>query len=375
MNSKIAILATAMGLALVSGASADTPIVRITGATSFRSSVHAAIQAIMTGETYAYVGTSLSGATQANFTGTVNGQVITVETSWSGSGAGIQTVAGGLNVTFLKSDTPQSVAGTAYATAPATEVGIPDMAMSDVYQASTPFTSPQLTDQLVCVAPFVFLANDSAPAALTNVTPGLIQSLYFGGALPLALFTGASADETSLVYGLGRDPDSGSRITAMAEAGLGAFATVLQYSVTVNGDTISAPVPFPKGTSIFSTGNNGYSSGGTLAGALAGKSNVATNAFIGYTGIADAVGTAIPGGARALTWNGVAYSPTAVQEGQYSFWGYEHLFYKSTLAGTALNFANALQAQVGAVPGAAGLTLESMRVSRLGDGAPIGNDY
>ena len=38
----------------------------------------------------------------------------------------------------------------------------------------------------------------------------------------------------------------------------------------------------------------------------------------------------VNGGARELTYNGVAYSEAAIKEGLYTFWCYEHVMYPST---------------------------------------------
>jgi hypothetical protein len=378
MKTKTAILATALGLALASSAGAQTTVLRLTGSTAFRGSVHDAIRQVMTNETYAYFGAAtLNSSTRANFLGTINGQSVLIQVAWSGSAAGVQSVAKNLDVAFLPAATVGTTSGV-QVTDTTTETDKADAAFSDVFQASTAFTSPALVDNKVCVVPFVWIANDGAPATLTNVTPGLAQSLYTAQNIPLALFTGLTSDRTAntQVYCLGRDPSSGTRITMTAESGLGAFATVFQNSVTLNtgADTISNPVPFPQGTTVFADGDNGYSSGGGLAAALAAKSGDG-NVYLGYLGLGDATATAIPGGARALSWNGVPYSAAAVTEGQYTFWGYEHLFYLSSLDTTKKAIATTVKNQVAAVPGAAGLLLNSMNVSRVSDGAPVGADY
>ena len=73
-------------------------------------------------------------------------------------------------------------------------------AMSDVFQASTPFTSTTLLDtNIVAVVPFRWVANNGAPAAISNATPNLIQALLTGG-MPLSMWTQDTNDATKGVY-------------------------------------------------------------------------------------------------------------------------------------------------------------------------------
>ena len=190
MNLTKAILTGAILLACVSEVKADVTI-NITGSTAFRSVVHNSILAAMNGESYAYTGTSFTGASQAIFVGTVPGisGTTTVRTSWSGSASGIRDVAQANNVNFLPIGTTVSPGGTA-STPTGTDPATAKFALSDVFQASTIFTSPALQNANVAVVPFVFVANNGAPAGLTNVTPQLAEALYSTAFLPLSLFTG-----------------------------------------------------------------------------------------------------------------------------------------------------------------------------------------
>src|SRR5271170_6949134 len=100
------------------GVSQATTVVHITGSTAFRSAVHTAITNILQpGFTYAYSGTSFTGASQAIFTGTAitNSIPVVIKTSWSGSLAGIETVSQAVASTvgtFLTNSTLQSPGGT-----------------------------------------------------------------------------------------------------------------------------------------------------------------------------------------------------------------------------------------------------------------------
>ncbi|HEY8900647.1 MAG TPA: hypothetical protein VIM61_09565 [Chthoniobacterales bacterium] len=380
-----------VALSFVEAASAQTKIY-ITGSSAFRSSAHVAIMKLLggsastlpTGSGYAYTGSSLSGANAASFQGTFNGNPVIIKTSWSGSAAGVQTVAssaGSFTVGFLPDSVTTSTTGTSGQTDPRPtanprEAALPDMAFTDVYQTSTPFRGTlngesydTLVDNLVGVIPFRWVKSKGAAAGITNMTPLLAQATWIGtGTCPLALYTGLSADQGTLVYATGRDGDSGTRIAAFAESGIGNVTSVQQWDPatealyaqqTVNG-------------LIFPVGEGGESSGGTLAGtSKMGKTGL-TKSYVSYMGITDAA-TMVTNGGATLLWNGVDYSPAAVQQGQYTFWSYEHLVYKSSLAGTKLTFGESLTTQLVTVDGSP--LLGSMNVVRSTEGGVITAAY
>jgi hypothetical protein len=270
--------------------------------------------------------------------------------------------------------------------------------MSDVAQASTPFTTPALTEQTVAVVPFKWVRNNGSPSTWNNITPQLANALYAGsGKLPLALFTGLASDQPTNVYALGRNADSGTRLTAFAETGVGVFNAVQQYyplngaTVIKSGGTLVVTdqklVPTDTVNGItFDVGNSGYNSGGDLAAAMkATGSATATNVhgfYVTYLGLSDAY-TAISGGAVEIAYNGVTYSTNAVQEGQYTFWGYEHLDYRTgytapgkTVADLIANKINSQDADVipsTGNPVAAGIRLRFMNASRSTDGGTVVN--
>jgi len=51
--------------------------------------------------------------------------------------------------------------------------------------------------------------------------------------------------------------------------------------------------------------------------------------IVGYIGVSDASSIPSSNNAKVLTYNGVAYGPTDVFNGNYSFWGFEHMYYKT----------------------------------------------
>lgn len=360
-----------LSLALISAAQSQT-VIDIAGSTAGRSAVHTQILALLTDETYAYDGTgAASSAARAIYTGTYNGQSYIIRTYWSGSVNGVRDVAQQIqqNQYFAT-----SVVGTAAgqninpatplaAAAPATA---PEIGFSDVFQTSTAFSSPLLaSEDEVGIIPFKFFKNDGASAGLTNMTPGLARALYGSlGELPLHMFTGVATD-AKIVYATGRNSDSGTRITAMAEAGYGVFNIVNQYTGTVTGGVTASPLTF--------SGDSGSSSGSGVSGLLAGT--FADGDIVGYIGASD-WGAAVTGGASELAWNGVTLGTAVgweekIRNGQYTFWGYLHQN-RMTLTGPALGFYNALRDALLAAPGSGIITESSMIVRRDGDGAPVG---
>ena len=161
------------------------------------------------------------------------------------------------------------------------ETAVPHVAMSDNFQGSTLFnrtflgvTYNTMTDTPIGVVTFKWVASNGFPG--TNITDTQAQQLWGAGFAPLALFTGnatgngtvRNGDQLKVVYATGRDPDSGTRLSAFADAGIGALATVVQYKATVAGDTVTGLVKYPiqiiNGVSTGSLGNSGESSGSSL---------------------------------------------------------------------------------------------------------------
>src|SRR5262245_36819910 len=304
MKTLSSIIGSMLALALVSAVHADTT--RITGSTAFRGNTHTAITNIFDPGTvtYAYIDNSggtatLTSSSAAIFNGTVNGVATTIKTHWTGSEGGIQTVAGApvFNVTYLADNTVTlpPPGNKLPSNTVLSDSSVPDVAMSDVFQASSKFKAGRFkgvtyqalnsavttaglpAGQVVGVVQFKFVASNSAPAGLANMTSQNARDLFTNGKMGLSMFTGVNADEGFTVYATGRDFDSGTRLTALAEVGLGAQATVKQYQPQKGGvlattccGTLDGP-PFkiwPAGSVNgvpWGVGNGGYSSGGDLA--------------------------------------------------------------------------------------------------------------
>jgi hypothetical protein len=393
MKLKKTLMAGLLALLVAANADAQT-VVHLTGSTAFRSATVTAITHILQpGFTYGYSGTSFTGANQAIFTGTTisNNIPVIIKTSWSGTVGGVQTVSQQIPITtWLTNTTPQSTSGTPSAPAVYDPPAVPEIAMSDGVQANTPYSTPVLIAQNVGVVPFKWVASKGAPAGLTNIDPGKASALWLNGSLPLALFTGLTNDETNLVFAIGRDADSGTRKTALSECGLGSFSSVVQYYPTNSSGAVisrsaAGPVTGQKlvpaqtiNGIFFDIGQGGYASGGDLAVAMQQSTAAIGGYYLTYLGFADAA-TALNGGAVELTWNGVRYSDAAIQEGQYTFWAFEQLDYRSnygTVDANGKTVADLLATQIKNVDAViAGELISTMKVTRAVEGGTITPTY
>ncbi len=411
------LLAGILAFGLVSAAQAQTPI-RLTGSTAFRSTTLTALLNIMDpGFTYGYTGTTYTSSKAAIIKGSVGGSSVTIKTSWSGSEGGVQTVSFGdnatpINVLFLPDSSATSTGGTPSLPDP-TVAGnpnspeVPDIAMSDTFQSTSFFfgtyfgkfyptlnstnTTPGLpVGQIVGIVQFKWIAGRSIPAGMTNMTSQLARNLYGSGTAALALWTGSPADHGTKVYAIGRDFDSGTRLTAFAETGVGAKAVVKQYEpktggvrVVTAGGTIDTLTLWPAGSINgipYGPGNGGYSSGGDLAKAV-NNFPPALSLLVGYSGISDAdaqITNNSATGATELSYNGVKLglpeNTVLIQEGAYTFWGYEHLYYRDSESGVTKTVADTLALQIFNTDAPAP-KYNDMQVSRLTDGGTVVQKY
>jgi hypothetical protein len=366
MTSKISL--TLASLVVMTAAASAQTVIDLTGSTAARSAAHNAILATLTVNNYAYEGNAIAGnANRAIYHGTFAGNPYIIRTWWAGSVNGVRDIAQQIQQTQLFDKSVTGTAGglqitTAPTLAPASAETAPEIGFSDVFQSSTAFTSPALAvEDEVGIIPFKWFKNEGASAGLTNMTPLLGRALYGSlGELPLSLFTGVPTDAARTVFVTGRNADSGSRITTMAELGYSVFLDVNQYTFTSSGGVITGSTP---------TGNNGYASGGNYAQAVLGSTSPGFD-IVSYLGSSDWT-NALNAGAVELTWNGVPYSESAVQEGRYTFWGYLHQN-RMVLTGNSLAFYNALKTSIQGNPGSVLVKDDAaMKVARDGDGAPV----
>jgi hypothetical protein len=108
-----------------------------------------------------------------------------------------------------------------------------------------------------------------------------------------------------------------------------------------------------------------------------GNTSPAGNIAIAYLGTNDADNSAIPNGAVELSYNGSTLgnvggnynSVPALTEGKYTFWGYEHLYYRTGTVGVVKTTADAVAGQILNVD--AVVFISSMQVQRQGDGQTV----
>lgn len=337
MKTKIMSLAAA-ALAVAATGNAQT-VIDLTGSTAGRSAVMRAVTNILTSDTFAFMQNSNNNA---NFVGAdkqiVKGKLgtndVIVRASWSGSAAGVRDVAQNNSSVWFPVDSINTVAlnntGINLANNTVNTVqSVAEIAFSDVFQSSTIYTSPSLTDNYAGIIPFKFYASADAPASVANMTELQAQQLWGTGYIPLAMFSGLAADQGTYAYATGRDPESGTRITAMAEVGYGVFNAVQQYRPTVVSGSVTAVELWPAG--VYAEGNGGYSSGSSV------KTAIGANAFSNGFGLISYLGSSDwnPTGNKELSYNGNFYTAANVKEGKYTFWGYLHQMGQPGVVGAA----------------------------------------
>jgi len=413
-----------LALACAGIASAQT-LVKVTGSTAFRKATYFAIIDSLNSPKAAAIGgdttnNDMSGAARAIIRGTLKsgpsaGVDVAYQLAWGGSVGGVQVVTQNLSTipgtsftsaqTWLSATntlTPVSITGGKIqgwteGAAAFDAASTADATNSDSFQSSTPFKSPVLVEENaagggVGVVQFLWVkgrkhpdfSNSTSYEGLTNVTALQAQLLLAAGELPLSLFTGNASDIAYDVVLVGRNNDSGTRLDAEAEPGFGfGFGVENQYQPVISAGSI---------TGISNVGDVGYASGGNVATAL--KTPIASGArddagnifvFVGYVGKGDA-GTAITGGAQALAYNGstyynnstATYNDAAIQNGAYTFWAYEHAYYRSSLTGVKKNaldlMSNTLRGgslAVNGEPSQSGIVLTSMGVNRGIEGGVV----
>jgi len=384
MKTKTSLLATAATIALL-GASNGQTVIDITGSTAGRATVHPQILANLTGTvTTAWYrsdgqATSVGSADAVIYKGgSIGGTPVTVRTYWAGSASGVDFVSNQIQLDKLFISTGVTAAnaqltgtlaalqiGTSLAAASAETVS--EFGFSDVKQAATPFQTNTLAEQTdMLVLPFRFLRTEFL-TGVTNITSQMARTAYTaGGDTKKSLFTGVAAD-TESVFAVGRDNDSGTRIAALAETGIGVFKGLTQWNCLTTGSGATAAFS----GSPFEVGNGGYASGGGVA-TILGASGGGIN-FIGYVGVSDAV-SATNNGAVALNFNGVPFSIDNVKNGSYTYWSKYQAIRRITLtAPTSTLFANLKTALIGAPTAVNGSTikLSEMTVDRLADGGDV----
>jgi hypothetical protein len=425
MNIKNSILAAALVLGVAGAASAQN-VTYIAGSTAFRGAANAAMTnycATHGGGLLAYDNATVSkaGHLLLNYTNGSGTQYIAA--TWNGSEAGIQSCAGPANgqsnaATFSFYATNATNLSTTYAVTHTATVDF-----SDTYQGTSVFTGnlrlnngatvnyaslQEATASPVGVVAFTFVGSKNIPTN-AQVTTENINQLAASGNVPLTLLTGSSADQTNSAFFIGRNIDSGTRLSMLAEVGYGVRTSLSSYAVasgytggaasnttaTLTGvgtnSLISYPTEVINGVSTVNAGNSGYSSGGTLCGLFtnqyafgtglsvngAAPVRTGTNFLVGYAGVSDASGN-VANGLVYLPYNGQAYSTNNIAQGLYTFWSYEHLFISPNATVTDNSLAQAL---ANAINGSTTATLNpnvsinDMQCGRNGDGQTVYSYY
>ncbi len=405
MKSLFKYSAIAAAMLLVQQASAVDIV--ITGSTAFRGPTHDAIANILTGETVVHShASSLGSANQSTFKGTASGITgdVYVFCSWSGSATGVIAVANSTPVSVISASVVDARAlsnpGTTLSNTLPDATMVAKMAFSDVFKESTSAASAALTDSTPAVIPFRFMKSDGGATpsaawnALTNVTAQNMRRLWNSNRVSLGLFTG-DLSHTSKVFAVGRDNGSGTRITVLAETKYGINEPVQQWKVTTSGGVVTQAQLWPEadGVGSDSPGNGGYDSGSKVfpilgstaaaafplldeAGDTINGVSTTDRIFMAWLGLKDA-NDAKGQGAEYLSYEGVPYSLAAVQNGQYTLWGYLHLYYP-TLTTDENNFRLAINTQFAnsAVLGTNGVVKDAtMRAARTFDGGVISINY
>jgi hypothetical protein len=366
---------------------------------------------------------------------TTSGLQVVIQTAFFGSIGGVCDVAGGLTVGpggtaytdgqtigWLTATSSQLAAASvsfsggvytvsggqpvAAASAQYDAAAVPDATLSDSFQSAAPTTyqKPKLKDNIVGVVPFVWIVAPGTTAAVGKVTKltSANAKKAFDGTLLLSNLTGKSGDKGTNVYLVGRDQDSGTRVAAITDTGFGSekkgtiYNDIQQYQPLFNGATepTSPPPTPPTGGQITGAalwpatgsvdsipsplGDSGYNSGSLVGEAIA-ETSAYTNWLIAYVGLNDGV-TALGNtnnfvlefNSGSLTYSDGTWDVSGVEDGSYTFWGYEHLDYLSSLSGDQLTVAQDIGSEIlSATAIVSGVEISSMTVHREYDGGPI----
>jgi hypothetical protein len=333
-------------------------VVYVSGSTAFRANVYTAVStALFDSNSFAtQPATGVSGSTSTyNIYGNIGGTPYLLSFDFTGSEAGLASLQ---NVAVSNPNTDPSLPGYSSGTVdlpgtplptgfinPSTLVANvtaqPDLAFSDTSKAvSLTAGNTALTDYgVVAVIPFVwakgyFVSPDSSWTDLTNITDPQ-ANLQLSGSQIASFFTGKAGDQDD-VYTIGRNKGSGTHVNCMLDTEHGVSTAVDQWvpgNTTYSGGTPTVgTVENLSVSGLVDIGNDGFDSGSGVAKTLDFNVAGATDQYsaqiitLGYLGMSDYLGTAQPGGAVALSLNGVPENDGNIQNGAYSFWGHEHLY-------------------------------------------------
>jgi hypothetical protein len=146
--------------------------------------------------------------------------------------------------------------------------------------------------------------------------------------------------------------------------------TVTSISVTTGGGNYNQ---FP---TVTLSGGGG--AGATASAVVAGGTVTAFTVLTSGSNYTSSPTVSITGGAL-IGWNGVPYGITAIEAGQYTYWSYAHLMYRSAFSGIGQTVALQIETKIlnGDITVGGNVQLSAMQVGRSGDGTPVtpGNPY
>ena len=366
-------------------------VVNITGATAFRDAAHNTIVALMQENAgtclRARADITLPGGSSASnlriYKGTIDGVLYTIRATFSGSTQGILDVADQNAIHFLKTDTTVAANNNTSSLVlnTNTETVAPDMAFSDVDKLLSARPNANLGGGPVGIVPFMFVGGVNIPAGVTNMTDQIHNTLWSLGSIPASVMSGVAGDATTTLYATGRNNGSGTRASILSETRYGSFNSIVQFNATTTGSDGSGTLGAP--TIFASSGNSGHASNSGVKSMLT-RTPPANTVFVSYLTISDALtatgydvttgASSAAQGAKALTYNGVRYSPDNVNRGAYTLWGAQQLYIKDGASQALNDFFTDLEAglQNATYLGTAGLPTSGLAVERIGgDGGSI----
>jgi hypothetical protein len=283
-------LAAAFAALAIASASADT--IYVTGSTAFRSAANTALAGIANMQILAQDNATLTSAGNLVLTNTTGGYCVNVH--WSGSEAGIQSILNTNAVFGYLDESGYTGSNNVVSSSKATNNHWAHISFSDTYQNSSVFSGAKAgdgftypiakQDTVVGVVAFNWVASKGCPA--TNMTTAATKMLFANGYIPLAMLTGDTNHQQSICYLVGRNMDSGTRLTALAEPAWGVTVNVKQYGIGT-GYTNTSTTAAGNFTGAYTT------NGALITYVNAGVTNTnstwsndyagATNAFYNYT--------------------------------------------------------------------------------------------
>jgi hypothetical protein len=340
---KILTFSALAGLLGVISVSAAVKDIYITGSTAFRSQAYTAIKTGLYNSTgfSEFPSPGAGGNSVWTMSGTMSlfpGDTVVVHANFTGSVQGIYSLYNNSDTKVYYADTSGNlITNTA------------TCAFSDVDSIATsyPLDSASFIELHVAIQPFCWVRNAATPTTITNVTIQQLQEFMPAGRIALSYFTGNPSDHSKKVWLVNRSLDSGTRVTAYADAYVSGSPTVWYWNTNPTmygtnqsgGPNINVFVVATNylGPSLFSYG---YVGGGDVVAAI----NAASTNALAYLGLADAKN--VNGGLDIMTYNGFTPSsdiktgvavPTTpsfdnVINGQYSYWAYECLDYPRTIS-------------------------------------------